>query len=69
MELNVEEITWSLIEHNVRFINDPTSMRDIFLFRKNNMKITQMIWITKQPIIDNFLNLYNPKALIIIVLN
>lgn len=66
---NIEELKWSLIAPKTRFTCGVLSTREIFETRKENMQITQMIWITKQPVIDFANNLYNPKALIMLFLN
>lgn len=62
---NIEKIKWSLVTPDVRFAD----VRGIMKFRRANMTITQMIYITKQPVMDFANNLYNPKALIMIILN
>lgn len=66
---NIEELKWSLIAPDVCFTSAKMTMQEIIDFRRNNLKITQMIWITKQPVLDCSYNLYNPKALIMLILN
>ena len=66
---NIEEIKWSLIAPNISFDNHFRNLQDLFKFRMENHNITAMLWITKQPIMDCANNLFNPKALIMIILN
>lgn len=61
----IEELKWSIISCNVKFHN----LIDILPTRKENLKITDMLWITKQPIIDSNYFVYNPKAVILVFLN
>ena len=65
---NVENIKWSLITPEVKFIKE-NNLKEIIRFRRENLSITQMIWITKQPVMDYVCNLYNPKTLIMKILN
>ena len=66
---NIEELQWSLIAPKTRFTCGELSSKEIFKTRKANINITQMAWITKQPVIDFANNVYNPKALILLFLN
>ena len=66
---NIEEIRWTRITPEVRFESRNNDLRKTAKFRSANMKITQMFWITLQPVIDSANNLYNPKALIMLILN
>ncbi len=69
MRANIEEIKWSLIEPDIRFTCGDFSIREVFKFRRVNLTITDMFWITKQPVMDSANNLYNPQALIMLILN
>ena len=40
-----------------------------FNFRKANLKTTQCLWLTMSPVIDYGFTLYNPKCLVLIILN
>lgn len=64
---NIETVRWSKIRHDVVLMPDPN--REIGRFRRANLTITDMIWITKSPVVDSCYNLFNPKDLIIIILN
>lgn len=53
---------------NIHF-NDFETSKKRFDFRRKNLKITQMMWLTTSPVIDYGNTLYNPKCLIMIILN
>jgi len=66
----IESIEDSIIDHDVSFewcgFGNPQSLMK---FRAANHKITQMCWIKKRPVIDCGYTVYNPQALIMIILN
>lgn len=66
---NIEDLKSSLISHEVLFESGFGDLELLMEFRKANLKTTQMYWITKQPVIDWCYNVYNPKALIFVILN
>jgi len=61
-------IKHSKIASNVNFTSNIISIREILKIRKENKNSTQIIWITKRPVITEF-EVYNPKAIIMIFLN
>lgn len=63
----IEELKDTIISSNADFKTN--SIRDLLYYRKNNMTITQMCWITLRPVISSDYTIYNPKTLIIITLN
>jgi hypothetical protein len=63
---NCDEIYASKISHDIRFLESIPEARKL---RKNNMEITQMLWIKKQTVIDSSYMVYNPLALIVLILN
>lgn len=65
-KVNIEDLSPSLIHSEVHFIKD---VRKIMPFRRENLTATQMCWITKKPVIDIGNSVYNPKALIMLILN
>lgn len=66
---NIEDFKWSVISNEVAFTTNYMTMREIIDFRRANMGITQMLWISKAPVIDCGNTLYNPKSLILLILN
>lgn len=66
---HIEETNWSLITTGTNFTSNEMSFREILNFRKENKHITQMLWVNQQPIIDKYNCLYNPKSLILLILN
>jgi hypothetical protein len=62
----LEEITESHIAHDIKFCDN---IREAHKIRKANIKVTQMLWIKKQAVIDSSYILFNPSALIMIFLN
>lgn len=70
MKLFIEEpIFESILCHNLRFDQQFGDSKDLIKFRKANMKITSIYWLTLSPVIDCGLTLYNPKCKITIILN
>lgn len=69
MKANIEEIKWSVIDHDVKFTSSYIPILDMYQVRKDHKKHTEMIWITKKPIIDKYNNLFNPRAVIMLFLN
>ena len=69
MRANVENIKSSIVNHKVDFNCGGFGIKEVMKFRRANMSITNMLWITKSPVIDCGYTLYNPKALIMIILN
>lgn len=67
--LIIEDIKWSVVSIKTKFTCGDMPMSSLLKTRKENIPITQMIWITKQPVISKDNVLYNPKALIMIWLN
>ncbi len=65
----IEKIVWSKISHKTRFSSGFSDIKEILNFRKDNMEITKMCWITLEPVIDCTNTLYNPNALIMLILN
>lgn len=65
----IEELKDSIIDADVSFCSILFDNRDILKFRRENMKSTSMFWITKRAVIDSYYNVYNPSALIFIILN
>lgn len=68
-KLEIEEIVWSIFDHTIKFNSGFFDLKEIMKFRKNNIKTTKMCWITLNPVIDCTNTLYNPKALIMLILN
>lgn len=66
---NIEPIKWSIISDDVHFECGFPHLEKLMDFRRANLKTTEMYWITKQPVIDWCYNVYNPKALIFVILN
>ncbi len=66
---NIEDLKWTVISPDVKFDSGFGDIAAITYFRKQNLKTTNMFWITKQPVIDCAYNVYNPKALIMVILN
>lgn len=64
-----EDLDWSLITPGTNFTTTEMDMKDVIHFRRNNLKTTQMFWVKQQPVIDYANNLYNPKSLIMVILN
>ena len=69
MKANIEKLKDSVIDHNVGFNCGGFKMKEVVKFRKANMRITQMCWITKRPTMDCGYTLSNPRSLIMIILN
>lgn len=70
MKANIEKLKDSVINHDVNFHwSGFENCRDLMKFRRKNIKITNMCWITKRPVIDYGDSLYNPTALIMLILN
>lgn len=63
----IEDLQDSIISSDVDF--KTFDMRAIIEFRRANLKSTDMIWITKRPVIDAGYTVFNPKALIFLILN
>lgn len=69
MKLAFEEpIKESKFCHNLRFDQQFGEASDWIKFRKANMKITKIFWLTLSPVIWAE-TLYNPKCHIMIILN
>jgi hypothetical protein len=69
---NIEKIEWSIIDSDVKFTMHPISRercREVLKFRRHNMTTTDMLWITLNPVMDCGNTVYNPKALIMVILN
>lgn len=64
-----EDLDWSVIAPGTGFTTDEMTMKEVMQFRRDNMDITQMFWVKQQPVIDYANNLYNPKSLIMVILN
>jgi len=69
MRANIEELKESIIDSNVSFEHGFEDLIALLEFRKANIETTQMIWITKRVVIDPGFTVYNPKALIFLILN
>lgn len=64
-----EDLDWSVVAPGTGFTTNEMTMKQVLKFRRNNLATTQMLWIKQQPVIDCANNLYNPKSLIMIILN
>ncbi len=64
----IQDIRWSLISHDVRFVKQD-NFKEVLNLRKKHYKLTQLIWITLQPVINSGYFLYNPRAMIVLILN
>ena len=70
MKLYIEEpILSSKLCHNLRFDNQFGDSKEWIEFRRANMCITQIFWLTLSPVIDMGNTLYNPKCKITLILN
>jgi hypothetical protein len=65
---NIEELKWSVVSDDVNFKSN-SNIKEIYEARKKIKNITQYLWITKQPVIDKYYNVFNPQTLILIHLN
>ena len=64
--MHIENIKNSIVKNNVRFID--FSIKELSILRRLNIKITNMMWITKETIVTEQ-EVYNPKTPILIWLN
>ena len=64
----IEDIEWTVFDSKLSFIRDE-DRRSLYEYRKQNIKITTIAWITKQPVIDSCYTVYNPKTFFLIHLN
>lgn len=64
-----EDLDWSVITPGTGFTTNDMSVKQVLKFRRKNLTTTQMFWVKQQPVIDYANNLYNPKSLIMIILN
>ena len=63
----IESNKHSIIDSDVRLNN--WQPNNLMKFRRANMGITQMCWITKRTVIDCGYTVYNPKTLVMLILN
>lgn len=69
MKIHIEEpLLESKFHHALRFDQQFGDTKDWIKFRKANLKITQILWVTLSPVIWAE-TLYNPKCHIMIILN
>lgn len=70
MKLHIEEpIKESIFHHGLRFDKQYGEAKQWIAFRRDNLKTTQIFWITLSPVIDIGLTFYNPKCHIMLILN
>lgn len=66
---DIDNLKPSKIDYDVKFTYRYWTIRELMKFRKRNMKITQMCWITLRPVIDSGYSVHNAKSLIMHILN
>lgn len=71
MKLSIEEpILESKFCHNLRFDHQFGNTKEWIKFRKENMKVTAILWLTLSPVYCQASEtLYNPKCHIMLILN
>ena len=70
MKAKIEELHHSKIGSKVRFTPGlKDGLKELMDFRRSNLSTTQMCWLKKRPVIDCADTVYNPSALIVLILN